>query len=139
MTKLKKIVVFLFLGIVLVLSVLCVYYAQRCSRLEATYDEQKYRDRITELQDSINKLVIVVDNAKQVAQSLERDKDALRKQVQQILSDYGKSNSAILDGGVDDNIRILSEFLSEEDGAEPNGHGYRDNSGSASKNKSRPE
>lgn len=139
MTSYKKIVVFLFLGIVLALSALCVYYAQRCSYLEATHDAQKYKDRITELQESINKLVVVVDNAKQVAQSLERDKDELRKQVQQILSDYDKGNSAILDGGIDDNIRILSEFLSEEIDTEPNGHGYRDNPGTASKNKSRPE
>ena len=56
-------------------------------------------------------------------------------QAKKILENYEKLDSMLLDFGIDDNIEFLSEYLSEEDDPEPDGHRSSDNSGAAGEDK----
>ena len=145
MKTFKSIALFFLIGIIIALTCTCVHYASKCKALErpsnvkdnASVREfyKEYIDKIHKLQDSVNRLVVVLDESKRIVSLLEADKKRLKTQAKKILENYEKLDSMLLDFGIDDNIEFLSEYLSEEDDPEPDGHRSSDNSGAAGEDK----
>lgn len=139
MKTFKSIALFFLIGIIIALTCACVHYASKCEALERTSNVKEYIDKIHKLQDSVNRLVVVLDESKRIVSLLEADKKRLETQARKILENYEKLDSMLLDFGIDDNIEFLSEYLSEEDDPEPDGHRSGDNSGAAGEDKQRSE
>lgn len=140
MKTFKSIALFFLIGIIIIaLTCACVHYASKCKALEKTSNVKEYIDKIHKLQDSVNRLVVVLDESKRIVSLLEADKKRLETQAKKILENYEKLDSMLLDFGIDDNIEFLSEYLSEEDDSEPDGHRGSDNSGAAGEDKQRSE
>lgn len=139
MKTFKSITLFFLIGIIIALTCACVHYASKCKALERTSNVKEYIDKIHKLQDSVNRLVVVLDESKRIVSLLEADKKRLETQARKILENYEKLDSMLLDFGIDDNIEFLSEYLSEEDDPEPDGHRGSDNSGAAGEDKQRSE
>lgn len=136
MKTFKSIALFFLIGIIIIaLTCTCVHYASKCKALERTSNVKEYIDKIHKLQDSVNRLVVVLDESKRIVSLLEADKKRLETQAKKILENYEKLDSMLLDFGIDDNIKFLSEYLSEEDDPEPDGHHSSDNSGAAGEDK----
>lgn len=135
MKTFKSIALFFLIGIIIALTCACVHYASKCKALERTSNVKEYIDKIHKLQDSVNRLVVVLDESKRIVSLLEADKKRLETQARKILENYEKLDSMLLDFGIDDNIEFLSEYLSEEDDPEPDGHRSGDNSGAAGEDK----
>lgn len=139
MKTFKSIALFFLIGIIIALTCACVHYASKCKALERTSNVKEYIDKIHKLQDSVNRLVVVLDESKRIVSLLEADKKRLETQARKILENYEKLDSMLLDFGIDDNIEFLSEYLSEEDDPEPDGHRSGDNSGAVGEDKQRSE
>lgn len=140
MKTFKSITLFFLIGIIIIaLTCACVHYASKCKALERTSNVKEYIDKIHKLQDSVNRLVVVLDESKRIVSLLEADKKRLETRAKKILENYEKLDSMLLDFGIDDNIEFLSEYLSEEDDSEPDGHRGSDNSGAAGEDKQRSE
>lgn len=136
MKTFKSVALFFLIGIIIIaLTCTCVHYASKCKALERTSNVKEYIDKIHKLQDSVNRLVVVLDESKRIVSLLEADKKRLETQAKKILENYEKLDSMLLDFGIDDNIEFLSEYLSEEDDPEPDGHRSSDNSGAAGEDK----
>ena len=137
MKTFKSVALFFLIGIIIALTCTCVHYASKCKALERTSNVKEYIDKIHKLQDSVNRLVVVLDESKRIVSLLEADKKRLETQatLKKIVKEYEKLDSMLLDFGIDDNIKFLSEYLSEEDDPEPDGHRSSDNSGAAGEDK----
>ena len=70
---------------------------------------------IREIEDTIKSLKEVISSYEVEISRLDKERESLRNNVRIILRDNEKIDSSIVNGDWDDNIRFLSDFLSEED------------------------
>lgn len=76
----------------------------------------KVYDRgIKDIEDTIKSLKEVISSYEVEISRLDKERESLRSNVRIILRDNEKIDSSIVNGDWDDNIRFLSDFLSEKD------------------------
>lgn len=86
--------------------------------LRPTYNAptSKVYDRgIKDIEDTIKSLKEVISSYEVEISRLDKERESLRSNVRIILRDNEKIDSSIVNGDWDDNIRFLSDFLSEKD------------------------
>ena len=86
--------------------------------LRPTYNAptlKKYSRNIKEIEDTIKSLKEDIVKYEIEISRLDKERESLRNNVRTILKDNEKVDSSIVNGDWDDNIRFLSDFLSEKD------------------------
>lgn len=86
--------------------------------LRPTYNaptSKKYDKSIKEIEDTIKSLKEDIVKYEIEISRLDKERESLRNNVRTILRDNEKVDSSIVNGDWDDNIRFLSDFLSEKD------------------------
>lgn len=86
--------------------------------LRPTYNaptSKMYNRSIKDIEDTIKSLKEDIVKYEIEISRLDKERESLRNNVRIILRDNEKIDSSIVNGDWDDNIRFLSDFLSEED------------------------
>lgn len=106
--------VFIFFGVVAIAAIFIVIFAVGGSR-DVLPDITIYEEKIQNLNDTIKGLK--EDIAKYQAQidTLEVERDSIRKEIELIINDNEKVDSELSNGDWDTNIKFLTEFLSKKD------------------------
>lgn len=93
-----------------------------------------YTEDIRSLNDSIVSLQKEIEEYERCIAEIEFEKQKLRKVITEILEENEKTDSAIVNGDLDANVRFLSDYLSKDHDF-GQGHGSLHNTGSVDKDK----
>lgn len=103
-------------------------------RTEVPAEIRDYAEELRVLNDSIVELQENIRLYEEAISRIEQEKLFLRRQLNAILKDNEKTDSMLIDGDLDYNIKFLAEYLSEE-GSVRQGHGSVHNGGSTCEGK----
>lgn len=108
--------VILILAIVAIGALIFVIFApKRSNSTIITPDKKEYEKSIRILNDTIEELRGDIAKFETEMTFIELERKVLRQQLNELLKEYEKKNSAIADGNWDYNIKFLSDYLSEID------------------------
>lgn len=110
--------------IFLVCAIIICVLSVRIGEPEPNNSYNDLEENIKNLQDSINMLLLVITEKDSCIEYWEKRIDDVEKSINENKINYEKTHNVIVNAGVDDNIRILSGFLSQESDI---GFGYFDN------------
>ena len=105
---------FIWFVVFIALAVLITALILRTPEAPANNNEELI-ENIHRLEDSLNIMKIQLQQKDSSIDELKIKIQDVEKELTQNKEDYEKTNDIIINAGVDDNIRILSGYLSEED------------------------
>lgn len=109
----------IFMFAVVIAILFAIFAFNRRSVIPA--EVRDYTEELRVLNDSIKELQENIRVYEAAIAQIEQEKLALRKQLNAILKDNEKTDDMLVNGDLDDNIKFLSDYLSEEDDT---GRGY---------------
>ena len=74
-----------------------------------------YIENIRVLNDTIQALKSDIELYKQKVSEIDFERKAIIADLEKVKKEYEKSNQSIRDGGIDDDIRFLTDYLSKKD------------------------
>ena len=74
-----------------------------------------YIENIRALNDTIQALKFDIELYKQKVSEIDFERKAIIADLEKIKKEYEKNNQSIRDGGIDDDIRFLTDYLSKKD------------------------
>ena len=100
---------------VALVAAICLLVGMYLRPIHSAPTSKVYDRGIKDIEDTIKSLKEVISSYEVEISRLDKERESLRSNVRIILRDNEKIDSSIVNGDWDDNIRFLSDFLSEKD------------------------
>lgn len=115
MAKRSKVNIFL-LFVAFVAIIIAIFALTRTeSPSVPVYTEKEYNESMQCLIDTIKTLKGEIAKYQEDIDRIELDRQAMRKELEQILKDHEKTDSELANGDWDGNIRFITDYLSKKD------------------------
>lgn len=111
----RRVKVGIFLCIVFVLAILIAIFALGVSKETTPGFSSEYEENIRMLNDTIKVLREDIARYKTEVERIDLERENIRRELEVIVKDNEKVDTELANGDWDDNIKFLTDFLSEKD------------------------
>lgn len=105
----------IFLVVLAVGAIIIAIFALRGSDSDFSIPAEEYEENIRALNDSIKVLKEDIVKYQTEIERIDLERESIKRKLELIIKDNEKVDAELANGDWDDNIKFLSEFLSEKD------------------------
>lgn len=105
----------IFLVVLAVGAIIIAIFALRGSDSDFSIPAEEYEENIRALNDSIKVLKEDIVKYQTEIERIDLERESIKRKLELIIKDNEKVDTELANGDWDDNIKFLSEFLSEKD------------------------
>lgn len=105
----------LIFGAIAVVAIIIAIFAVSRANKRQPDPNAEYIENIRVLNDTIRALKSDIELYRQRVSEIDFERKAVIADLEKMKKEYEKSNQSIRDGGIDDDIRFLTDYLSKKD------------------------